>query len=37
MWTGKIVQWIKVPATNPDDLSSVSGTLIMIEGEDQLL
>lgn len=37
MWAGRISQWVTVPATNPDDSSSIRGTLIVIEGEKQLL
>lgn len=34
--TSKMVQWIKMPAIKPDNLSSVLGTYMM-EGEGELL
>lgn len=32
-----MAQWVTVPATNPDDSSSICGTLTVMEGEKQLL
>lgn len=37
MWAGKMAQWVQVPTTNPDDSSSIFGTLTVIEGVKQFL